>query len=125
METLPRCPLCRKPMRPHILWFDEYYASHEDYGLKRLHQAWYDWTVLVFVGTSHSVGVTEQALEAAGHDRITAYNIDPNPTQSDDTSSLIQVTANAEVVLPSLLRLVQQLKSTQSRQPRDQNIETN
>ena len=30
-EALPRCPLCGTLLRPHVLWFDEYYTGHADY----------------------------------------------------------------------------------------------
>ncbi len=30
--TVPRCAACGALMRPHVLWFDEHYGSHPDYG---------------------------------------------------------------------------------------------
>ena len=30
--TVPRCAACGDLMRPHVLWFDEHYGSHPDYG---------------------------------------------------------------------------------------------
>ena len=35
-DTLPRCPECEAPLRPHVLWFDEFYGDHEDYQWNRL-----------------------------------------------------------------------------------------
>ncbi len=28
LDTLPRCPECEAPLRPHVLWFDEFYGDH-------------------------------------------------------------------------------------------------
>ncbi|HKK22121.1 MAG TPA: Sir2 family NAD-dependent protein deacetylase, partial [Pseudohaliea sp.] len=34
---LPRCPHCGDGLlRPHVLWFDEHYQSHPDYGFERV-----------------------------------------------------------------------------------------
>ena len=30
-ETVPTCPGCGALLRPHVLWFDEYYSDHRDY----------------------------------------------------------------------------------------------
>ena len=30
-ESLPHCSLCGELLRPHVLWFDEYYDAHADY----------------------------------------------------------------------------------------------
>lgn len=101
LDALPRCGRCSSLLRPHILWFDETYTSHEDYGFQRFQDASYDWTALVFVGTSHSVGITERALEAATLDDIPVFDIDPNSTL--DPAAAIRIQAPAEQALPALL----------------------
>ena len=30
-HTLPTCPACGHFLRPHVLWFDEFYTDHADY----------------------------------------------------------------------------------------------
>ena len=37
--TIPRCSQCDGLMRPHVLWFDEFYTSHPDYHWPRLVEA--------------------------------------------------------------------------------------
>jgi NAD-dependent deacetylase len=77
---LPRCPSCGALVRPHVLWFDEYYQSHEDYGFDRVESLLRDDppTVLVFIGTSFSVGLTEALWQLAVYGRVPTFVIDPH-----------------------------------------------
>ncbi len=59
---VPRCPACAAPLRPHVLWFDEYYDGHRDYRWDRVAEAAQAMDVCLFAGTSFSVGVTELFL---------------------------------------------------------------
>ncbi|QRN93608.1 RNA polymerase subunit sigma [Archangium violaceum] len=100
-ETVPRCPLCRSRLRPHVLWFDELYTEHEAYQFERvLHQARKS-SLIVFVGTSFSVGVTARISALALKRRIPVFSIDPAGTQP---APHIQVLAErAEVLLPRVV----------------------
>ncbi len=69
LDTLPRCPACGFPVRAHVLWFDEYYGSHEDYQFDRVLEGIQRADLIVFVGTSFSVGVTAAALDSAARKR--------------------------------------------------------
>lgn len=104
-SNLPFCPACGNILRPHVLWFDEMYLDHEDYGMERAHEATLEWTVLVFIGTSHSVGITEIALEAALENGIPIFNIDPIRESVFD--EIMDIPAAAEEVLPRLLEALQ------------------
>ena len=53
------------PIRAHVLWFDEYYDGHEDYGFQSIQHAAFEATCLVFVYTSFSVGITSMDVGAA------------------------------------------------------------
>ena len=57
----PQCPLCRGPVMPLALFFDELYESHASFRYRHA----LDWLqsadVIVYVGTSFSVGVTATA----------------------------------------------------------------
>ncbi|MEZ6183506.1 MAG: Sir2 family NAD-dependent protein deacetylase [Planctomycetota bacterium] len=64
-ETLPRCPACDALLRPHVLWFDETYGEHEDYGYLRVRRACSSFEVALCVGTSFSVGITRLVLNQA------------------------------------------------------------
>jgi NAD-dependent deacetylase len=76
-ENLPRCPLCGGLVRPHVLWFDEHYTDHRDYQIHRVHRAIQCARLMIFVGTSFSVGLTDMALQAALQRGQGIYSIDP------------------------------------------------
>ena len=75
--TLPRCPSCRAVMRQHVLWFDEFYASHDDYQWSRVLDAAAHSDAVLFVGTSFSVGVTDLILGAARERGRPVLSVDP------------------------------------------------
>jgi len=61
---LPRCPQCGDGLlRPHVLWFDEHYQSHPDYGFERVLAYLPTADLVLFVGTSFSVGITDWIVE--------------------------------------------------------------
>ncbi len=76
-ENLPRCPQCSGLVRPHVLWFDEYYTDHRDYQIERVRRAQKRARVTVFVGTSFSVGLTDMAMRTALQRGQRIYSIDP------------------------------------------------
>ncbi len=99
-ETVPRCPACKGLLRQHVLWFDEYYQSHEDYQWRRVQLAAARCQLLLFVGTSFSVGVTELALSEALARNVTAFSIDP---AGRPTLGVKLITEPSEVALPRLV----------------------
>lgn len=104
-ETLPRCPKCHSPLRQHVLWFDEYYSSHEDYQFDRVITASSLCEVMVFIGTSFSVGVTELLLRSGLVRSIPMFSVDPSgavPTQR-----MTPIPEPAETALPTLVSLLQ------------------
>lgn len=100
-DTVPRCPLCQSRLRPHVLWFDELYSEHEAYQFERvLHHA-RNSRLIVFVGTSFSVGVTAWVSAVALKRRIPVFSIDP---AGNPPASHIHVLAErAEELLPRLV----------------------
>lgn len=76
-ETVPKCPACGSLLRQHVLWFDETYDQHEDYQWQRVQDAALSAHVVVFVGTSFSVGVTEMILQYAAAVGVPIFAIDP------------------------------------------------
>jgi len=80
-QNLPRCSECRSLIRAHVLWFDEYYDGHEDYGFQSIQHAAFEATCLVFVGTSFSVGITSMAVGAAADMDVPVFVIDPFMTE--------------------------------------------
>lgn len=77
-ENLPRCPGCRALLRPHVLWFDEYYDEHEDYRYADVLPAASGADLILFVGTSFSVGVTFNVVEIGLARGTPMFSIDPS-----------------------------------------------
>ncbi len=100
VDTLPRCALCEDLIRQHVLWFDEFYADHEDYQWLRVQETIRTMDVVLFVGTSFSVGVTDAFLQTALMRGIPAFSIDPSPESSLD--GLTTLREESESLLPRL-----------------------
>ncbi|MCK9459358.1 MAG: RNA polymerase subunit sigma [Proteobacteria bacterium] len=101
LENVPRCPACGGPLRLHVLWFDEYYTQHADYRFEEVvRAARCEARLVIFVGTSFSVGVTALVLEGALARDVPVFNVDPNPCLDDD--SIRNVVAPSEVALVAM-----------------------
>jgi NAD-dependent deacetylase len=96
-ERLPRCPACRSILRQHVLWFDETYDSHDDYGWPSVLDAAGTCAAVVFVGTSFSVGVTELILTSARRRRRPVISVDPSGAAPPGVRPVV---ARAEELLP-------------------------
>ncbi|MEM9554348.1 MAG: Sir2 family NAD-dependent protein deacetylase [Acidobacteriota bacterium] len=77
LDTVPRCPACGDLLRQHVLWFDEYYAAHDDFQWQRTRDAADTVDFVLFVGTSFAVGVTEVFLQSALWRGVPVWSIDP------------------------------------------------
>lgn len=95
--NVPRCPKCGSLLRPHVLWFDELYTSHVDYGWKRVRDVAQRAATVVFVGTSFSVGVTDFVLGNALRRGWPVFNVDPHGRAMEGVTL---VTVPAEDLLP-------------------------
>ena len=100
METIPKCSLCSGTIRPHVLLFDENYDSHLDYNWESLCRALGSAHVVLCIGTSFSVGVTEQIYRFARHTGIPMLGLDPSPTE--EYPYVQWTTEKSEVFLPQL-----------------------
>jgi NAD-dependent deacetylase len=101
-ENVPRCPSCGALIRQHVLWFDEYYHGHRDYRWERVQEAAAQSQMVLFIGTSFSVGVTEMLLDAAVRRGAPVYSVDPNPNGVPDEVTSFAVPA--EDLVPALMR---------------------
>lgn len=102
--TLPRCPSCGALVRPHVLWFDETYTEHVDYGFGRAMYAASRASVVLFAGTSFAVGITALVLEQAEARGAAVYAIDPVPRPA---GRLVRpIVARAEEALVELVPLL-------------------
>lgn len=104
-QTVPRCPACGSMLRPHILWFDEYYTEHESYGFDRVIEGARKSQLVVFVGTSFSVGVTAQVSALALKRGARVFSIDPSGIRPE--RGIEVVAERAEVLLPRLVSALQ------------------
>lgn len=96
LERLPRCPACGALVRPHVLWFDEYYQGHAEYQYSRVMAAFEQADLVLCVGTSFSVGITA-AAQACG---ALLWTIDPG---TQVPRGIRQLRGAQEVVLPELV----------------------
>lgn len=94
---LPRCPACGALLRPHVLWFDEHYHEHVDYQFERAIRAFRRADLLLFVGTSFSVGITAAALDSDAE----RWTIDPSDLEPPPGVRALR--APQEVALPALV----------------------
>lgn len=99
--TVPRCPACGELLRQHVLWFDEFYQGHRDYQIERVLRAAKHAAVVIFVGTSFSVGVTDMILEGALARGAKVFSIDPAADRAPHRR-VQAIAAPAEQVLPGL-----------------------
>ncbi|HEX8439844.1 SIR2 family NAD-dependent protein deacylase [Archangium sp.] len=100
-ESVPRCPLCRSKLRPHVLWFDELYTEHETYQFDLVRQRAKRSGLVVFIGTSFSVGITALATELGLKHGAQVFSIDPAGHQP---APRVQVVAErAEELLPRIV----------------------
>ncbi|NMO13547.1 hypothetical protein HPC49_00555 [Pyxidicoccus fallax] len=100
-ETVPRCSLCKSKLRPHVLWFDELYSEHDSYQFDHVLRSAKQATLVVFIGTSFSVGVTDAVLMRAMLADAHIYSIDPSGVSH--SPKIRVVAAQAELVLPPLV----------------------
>ena len=102
LAAIPRCPLCGTLVRPHVLWFDEYYTSHADYGWHVVDAAAPRLRLLIAIGTSLSVGVTSFLQSAASQSRAPVFLIDPAARAVGAHPSSVHLCARAEEILPAV-----------------------
>lgn len=100
-EPVPVCPECHSMVRPHALLFDEYYIEHHDYGFIRAQEEIESADLLVFVGTSYSVGITALALDAAHINSTPLISVDP---AGNAPPGALSIESNAEDALPLIVQ---------------------
>ena len=100
LEHAPCCPECGEYLRPHVLWFDEYYHEHEDYQVARVERFAEDADLTIFVGTSLAVGITDMILRAALRHGRPVHLLDP--TARIGLPHVRHIPVKAEEALPEL-----------------------
>ena len=99
-DQLPRCSHCGDGLlRPHVLWFDEHYQSHPDYGFERVLAYLPTADLVLFVGTSFSVGITDWIVEDSRAAGRACWSIDPS---GEAPAGVRSISGRAEALLPAL-----------------------
>jgi NAD-dependent deacetylase len=99
--NIPKCSICSSPVRAHVLWFDEMYDSHFDYQYERALVFAYQAQIILFIGTSFSVGITDSFWRIAMMNGTSMFAIDPSPSR--EYPQIIWIEEASEYYLPSLL----------------------
>ncbi|KAA6382837.1 MAG: putative NAD-dependent deacetylase sir2E [Streblomastix strix] len=105
----PLCPECGDFLMPLSLFFDETYVSHTYYQWDKAAKWMVDCDIMVFVGTSFSVGITQTALEIAMayHKPVYSFNLFEEDIDAQfDLENVFHVIGKAEVTLPILHRYI-------------------
>jgi len=84
-----------------VLWFDETYDEHADYQIQRVVDAAEAAELVLFVGTSFSVGITDLLLNVAWRNGAAAFAVDPAPPPRP-TPGVRFLRAAAEELLPAI-----------------------
>ena len=87
-------------MRPHVLWFDELYTSHIDYHWPIVMAACERMRLVLAVGTSFSVGVTELVRMEANRRGAPMFVIDPSAVSAPADPNAVHIREKAEELLP-------------------------
>ena len=102
LAHIPLCPACGSLVRPHVLWFDELYASHADYQWHVVEAAARTLDVLLCVGTSLAVGVTSLLQAAAAQRDAAVFLIDPGERPAEAGRRVQHLKLPAEALLPAV-----------------------
>jgi NAD-dependent deacetylase len=100
LDALPRCSQCHGLMRPHVLWFDEMYKDHVDYRWSGVMEACDRVGLVLAVGTSFSVGVTDWVERAAIRRGARMFIVDPSAAPGTAGLHAVHVREKAEELLP-------------------------
>lgn len=101
VDHVPRCPSCGAWLRQHVLWFDEFYDDHASYQWQAVLAAAAGADLVLFVGTSFAVGVTDLFLRAVIERRVPAFAIDP-AGRAAPHPRVNMLNAAAEKLLPAV-----------------------
>lgn len=101
VATLPACPACGSWLRQHVLLFDEYYDGHGDYQWSRVLDAASSLDLVLFVGTSFAVGVTDLFLESGLGPGKSACAVDPGASTAPHPDVTL-LRERSEALLPAV-----------------------
>jgi NAD-dependent SIR2 family protein deacetylase len=114
LPAAPRCPFCNNLALPQALLFDEGYHSHSFYEFAKMEEWLAAADVLVFVGTSFAVQLTQTALQWARDKPLAVYNL--NTADLLMASHRLDVTNIVGPASVSLAQLVATCRSLEDQQ---------
>lgn len=100
-DGVPDCDVCGDPIRPLVLLFDEMYDSQPFYRAREARRWLNDADVVVFCGTSFSVGITAMAVQAARYNKAMMVNVNVAPVDEPELG-FINLLGKSEELLPRL-----------------------
>mmetsp|Transcript_5991 Transcript_5991/g.8793 ORF Transcript_5991/g.8793 Transcript_5991/m.8793 type:complete len:384 (-) Transcript_5991:71-1222(-) len=112
IDSPPLCPSCSRPCMPQSLLFDEGYHSHSYYQFEKIE----DWIsnyadVMVFVGTSFSVTITDVAVRHAMEKSIPVYNFNLHErVNSSARLNVENIMGDSSETLVELLSMVESIR---------------
>jgi NAD-dependent SIR2 family protein deacetylase len=110
LEEPPKCPGCRRPCLPQSLLFDEGYHSHSFYQFQTMEKWIAQADILVFVGTSFSVTITDVALRHAMDHSVPVYNFNLHERLSSNARLNVEnIMGDSSETLAQLSTLVQDI----------------
>jgi NAD-dependent deacetylase len=98
----------RRLMRPHVL-FDEEYVGHTDYQWPKVTAACDGMRLVLAVGTSFSVGVTDFVQMWAGQHGVPLFIVEPGSLVGAVIPDAVHVQGKAEEVLPMVMTALQRV----------------
>jgi len=112
LQAPPLCPSCSRPCLPQALLFDEGYHSHGFYQFEKIEEWIANYAdVMVFVGTSFSVTITDVAVRYAMEKSIPRYNFNLHERLSSNARlNAENIMGGSSETLVELLSLVETIR---------------
>ena len=86
------------------MWFDERYDEHDSYQFNAAYRAFEDANLMIAIGTSFSVGITEIALMHAGQKEIPFWGVDLSSDPEVPLSDWLL--GPSEITLPQMIKIL-------------------
>jgi NAD-dependent deacetylase len=99
-DPLPKCKICNGLLRPHVLWFDEYYTE-ELFKAETAMKFALKTELLLVVGTALATNIPNRIVGVAYQSKIPIIEINPNPILSQYTGFIFDLSSST--ILPHIL----------------------
>lgn len=87
---VPRCPGCLAPIMPQALMFDEQYVSHDFYQYPKAERWMKSAAAFIFVGTSFSVNITQDAMNMGMNNQTLFFNFNVHKDEKLEESIILE-----------------------------------